>query len=62
MRMKHGAPTESDNEILECSLMNLDILWRQAGISFTPKIYGILCHAFQHMKWLNDFGGIFEDD
>ncbi len=62
MRMKHGAPTESDYEILECSLMNLDFLWRQAGISFTPKIHSILCHAFQQMKRLGGFGDLLEDD
>jgi hypothetical protein len=62
MRMKHGAPKESDYEILERSLMNLDFLWRQAGISFTPKIHGILCHAFQQMKRLGGFGDLLEDD
>jgi hypothetical protein len=60
--MKHGAPKESDYEILERSLMNLDFLWRQAGISFTPKIHGILCHAFQLIKWLGGFGDLLEDD
>jgi hypothetical protein len=41
--------------------MNLDFLWRQAGISFTPKIHGILCHTFQQMKWLGVFGDLLED-
>jgi hypothetical protein len=56
MRMKHGGPTESNYEILKHSLMNLDFLWRQAGISFTPKIHGILYHACQQMKQLGGFG------
>jgi hypothetical protein len=42
--------------------MNLDFFWRQAGISFTPQMHGILCHAFQQMKQLGGFGDLLEDD
>ncbi len=42
--------------------MNLDFLWRPEGISFTPKIHSMLCHAFQQMKRLGGFGDLLEDD
>jgi hypothetical protein len=42
--------------------MNSDFLWRHAGISFTPKIYGVLCHAFPKMKQFGGFGDLLEDD
>jgi len=62
MRMNHGAPREAVYEILEQSLLDLDFLWRQAGLSFTPKMHGRLCHAFQQMKWLGGFGYLLEDN
>ncbi len=45
IRMKHGEPKEDDFEIFNPSLLNLDYLWAQAGMSYTPKIHGVLSHA-----------------
>jgi hypothetical protein len=48
--MKNGEPTQEDFEILKRSLLNLDYLWTQAGMSYTPKIHGILSHAAEQVQ------------
>ena len=62
MRIKNGLPTQEDFAILQRALKNLDYAWTQAGLSYTPKIHGILCHAFQQMQRLNGFRDLLEDD
>jgi hypothetical protein len=46
--MKRGIPQPSDHEILQRAIANLDLLWTKAGIRYTPKIHGMLTHAFHH--------------
>ena len=60
--MKHGEPTAEDFAILERSLVNLDYLWTQAGMNYTPKIHGVLSHAAEQMKRLGGMGDLLEDD
>jgi hypothetical protein len=48
--MKHGKLQESDFVREEKYLKNLHYLWKQAQLSFTPKIHGLLCHAVQQMR------------
>ena len=62
MRLKRGQPQPSDFQILRRALNNLDYLWTQAGLSYTPKIHGILGHAYTQMEQLGGFGDLLEDD
>jgi hypothetical protein len=50
IRMKNGKPKEEDSEILNHSLLNLDCLRAQAGMSYTPKIHGVLSHAAEQVQ------------
>ena len=36
--------------------------WTKAGISYTPKIHGMLTHAFLQWQRLGGFGDLLEDD
>ncbi len=60
--MKHGDPTADDFANLQRSLVNLDYVWEQAGMIYTPKIHGILSHAVEQMKRLGGVGDLLEDD
>jgi hypothetical protein len=60
--MKHGDPTLDDFATLERSLVNLDYLWEQAGMNYTPKIHGVLSHAVEQMKRFGGIGDLLEDD
>jgi hypothetical protein len=62
IRMKNGEPTQEDFEILKRSLLNLDYLWTQAGMSYTPKIHGILSHAAEQVQRLGGIGDLLEDE
>jgi len=37
-------------------------LWSSAGLSFTPKIHGMLAHAVDQVESLGDIGDMLEDD
>jgi hypothetical protein len=60
--MKHREPKEEDFEILNWSLLNLDYLWAQAGLSYTSKIHGVLSHAAEQVKRLGGIGDLLEDE
>ncbi len=62
LRMKQGEPQESDFELAEKYLENLHYLWKQANLSFTPKIHSLLNHAVEHMRKYNGIGDTLEDD
>jgi len=62
IRMKHGEPKEEDFEILNRSLLNLDYLWAQAGMSYRPKIHGVLSHAAEQVQCLGGIGDLLEDE
>jgi hypothetical protein len=62
MRIKRGETNDEDCTILERALRQLDHLWSKAGLSFTPKIHGILYHALHQWKLLRGFGDMLEDD
>jgi hypothetical protein len=37
-------------------------LWNSAGLSFTPKIHGVLSHAVEQVECLQGIGDLLEDD
>jgi len=62
VRMKYGEPNEEDFAVLEKALQNLDFLWKSAGLSYTPKVHGVLVHALDQIKECQGIGDMLEDD
>jgi hypothetical protein len=42
--MKFQEPGDEDYDILQKALQNLDYLWKNAGLSYTPKSHSVLVH------------------
>ncbi len=62
IRIKQGHLKDEDMRILQRSIDNLKYLWSHAGLSFTPKINGMLAHAADQVEHLGGIGDILEDD
>ena len=62
LRKKYGEVNPEDYEVLEASLKNLQKLWENACMSFTPKIHGVLAHAIEQVRRFQGIGDILEDD
>ena len=62
IRLKYQEPNDDDYSNLSKALENLEYLWKISGMSYTPKIHGVLVHALEQMKRLNGIGDILEDD
>lgn len=62
IRMRYLEPEDKDYGILQKALQNLDFLWKSAGLSYTPKLHGVLVHALEQMKRCEGIGDILEDD
>jgi hypothetical protein len=62
LRMKQGESQESDFELAEKYLENLHYLWKQANLTFTPKIHSLLNHVVEQMRKYNGIGDTLEDD
>ena len=54
--------SEEDYETLKKTLQNLEYLWNVAGMKYTPKIHGVLVHAFDQMIRFQSIGDMLEDD
>jgi len=50
IRMKFQEPRDEDYDILQKALQNLDYLWKNAGLSYTPKLHSELVHAMEQMR------------
>jgi hypothetical protein len=62
IRIKHENFTDEDVRVLQRALKNLNYLWTQVGLSFTPKIYGVLAHAADQVELLGGIGDMLKDD
>ena len=62
IRIKQGNLKDADVKELRRSIENLNYLWSLAGLSFTPKIHGILAHAADQVEFLGGIGDMLEDD
>jgi len=62
IRIKRGEVKDSDISELKRAAQSLDYLWSSAGLSFTPKIHGVLSHAVEQVERLNGIGDLLEDD
>jgi uncharacterized protein YoxC len=47
---------------LKRAQQSLDYLWSAAGLSFTPKIHGVLAHAVEQVEQVKGIGDFLEDD
>jgi hypothetical protein len=59
---KTGQATEEDLDVLEVSIANLNFLWLQANLNFTPKLHSTLEHSLDHMKRFNGIVDMLEGD
>ena len=62
IRIKRGELKENDIAELRRAQQSLDYLWSAAGLSFTPKIHGLLAHAVEQVERLKGIGDLLEDD
>ena len=62
IRIKRGEIKDSDILEVKRASRSLDYLWNSAGLSFTPKIHGVLSHAAEQVERLNGIGDLLEDD
>jgi len=62
IRIKRGELKGSDVAEVKRAKESLDYLWSSAGLSFTPKIHGVLAHAVEQVERLNGIGDLLEDD
>jgi len=59
LQIMRGELNITDIQLLRESL---NYLWSRAGMSFTPKIHGVLAHAMQQAKRIGGIGDLLEDD
>ena len=62
IRIERGQLKENDISELKRATKSLDYLWNSAGLSFTPKIHGVLSHAVEQVECLQGIGDLLEDD
>ncbi len=62
LRKKTGEPTQEDYDIFQASIANLNYLWLQAHLNFTPKLHSTVEHSLDHMRRFNGIGDMLEDD
>jgi hypothetical protein len=61
-RIKFQEPGDEDYDILQKALQNLDNLWKNAGLSYTPKLHSVLVHNIKQMRECQGIGDMLEDD
>jgi len=61
-RIRQGNLQDNDLSELRRAIESLDYLWEHAGLSFTPKIHGMLAHAADQVELLGGIGDMLEDD
>jgi hypothetical protein len=54
--------TQEDYNILEVSIANLNYLWLQAHLNFTPKLHSTVEHSLDRMRCFNGIGDMLADD
>jgi hypothetical protein len=60
--MKQGQPQESHFELAEKYLESFRYLWKQANLSFTPKIHSLPNRAVEQIRKENSIGDTLEDE
>ena len=49
-------------DILQASIANLNYLWLQAHLNFTPKLHSTVEHSLDRMRCFNGIGDMLADD
>jgi hypothetical protein len=62
IRIKFHEPEEEDYVVLEKALQNSDYLWKNAGLSYIPKVHSALVHALEQIREFPGIGDMMEDD
>ena len=62
LRIKRGELKPNDILLLRRARESLNYLWSDAGMSFTPKIHGVLAHAAEQAERIGGIGDLLEDD
>jgi len=62
LRIKRGESNINDIQLLRRARESLNYLWSKAGMSFTPKIHGVLAHVMQQAERIGGIGDLLEDD
>jgi hypothetical protein len=62
LQIKHGELKPQDILLLRQARERLNYLWSEAGMSFTPKIGGVLAHAAEHVERAGGIGDLLEDN
>jgi hypothetical protein len=48
--MKFQEPEVEDYDVLEKELKNIEYLWKNAGLSYSPKVQSVLVRALEQMR------------
>jgi hypothetical protein len=56
IRVKQGKLKDNNLSMLRRAIGNLSYLWEQAGLSFLPKIHGVLAHAADQVELFRGIG------
>ena len=62
LRIKRGELKPNDILLLRRGRESLNYLWSEAGMSFTPKIHGVIAHAAEQAERIGGIGDLLEDD
>jgi hypothetical protein len=62
LRLPYGTPAEADYDKLDQALIQVDKIWKEFDLSYTPKYHGLDTHAAAQMKRIGGFGDMLEDD
>jgi len=58
LQIKRGELNINDIQLLRRARESLNYLWSKAGMSFTPKIHGVLAHAMQQAERIGGIGDL----
>lgn len=61
LRKPYSTPTEADYAKLNILLSQVDKLWKQLDLSYTPKYHALKSHALPQMKKIGGLGDMLAD-
>ena len=62
LRIPSGQQNENDFTKLNTSIEQTEKIWKELGLSYTPKFHALLHHALSQMRMFNGFGDMLEDE
>jgi hypothetical protein len=61
LRMPSGAPKEEHFTMLKEAFGEVEKLWNELGLSYTPKFHALMRHALEQMRRIGGCGEMLED-